>query len=83
MEEESSQFNEDFLRNYNEEIDEGYFLEFDVQHPEKIYEIHVDLPFFPERKKLKKVKMLVTNLHDKKEYVIQIRNSKQALWIKI
>ena len=29
--------------------------------------------------KLKKIKMLHTNLHDKTEYVIHIRNSKQAL----
>ena len=29
--------------------------------------------------KLEKVKKLVTNLHDKTEYVIHIRNLKQAL----
>ena len=34
--EETSQFNEDFIKNYNEESDEGYFLEFDVQYPAKI-----------------------------------------------
>ena len=27
----ASQFNEDFLKNYNEESDEEYFLEVDVQ----------------------------------------------------
>ena len=26
-------FNEDFIRNYNEESNEGYFLEVDVQYP--------------------------------------------------
>ena len=26
----TSQFNNDFIKNYNEEIDEGYFLEVDV-----------------------------------------------------
>ena len=26
----TSQFNEDFIKNYNEESDEGYFLEVDV-----------------------------------------------------
>ena len=31
-----SQFNEDFIKNYNEESDEGYFLEGDVQCLEKI-----------------------------------------------
>ena len=28
----TSQFNEDFIKNYNEESDEGYFLEPDVQY---------------------------------------------------
>ena len=28
--EDSSQFNKDFIKNYNEESDKGYFLEVDV-----------------------------------------------------
>ena len=28
----TSQFNEDFIKNYNEESDERYFLEVDVQY---------------------------------------------------
>ena len=28
----TSQFNEDFIKNYNEESNEGYFLEVDVQY---------------------------------------------------
>ena len=66
----TSQFNEDFIKNYNEESDEGYFLEVDVQYPEKV---------LLERKKIKKVEKLVTNLCDKNEYVIHIRNLKQAI----
>ena len=34
----TSQFNEDFIKNYNEESDEGYFLEVDIQYPEKLHE---------------------------------------------
>ena len=30
----TSQFNEDFIKNYNGESDEGYFLEVDVQYSE-------------------------------------------------
>ena len=63
----TSQFNEDFIKNYNEESDEGYFFEVDVQYPEKLHELHNDLPFLPERMKIKKVKKLVANLHDKTE----------------
>ena len=35
--EDTFQFNEDFIKNYNEESDEGYFLEVDVQYPEKLH----------------------------------------------
>ena len=60
--EDMSQFNKDFIRNYNEESDEGYYLEFDVQYPEKLHELHNDLPFLPERMKIERVEKLVTNL---------------------
>ena len=76
---ETSQLNEYFIKNYNEKSDEGYLLEVDVQFPEKLHEVHNDLPFLPERMKLGKIEKLVTNLHDKSEYVIHIRNLKQAL----
>ena len=75
----TSQFNEGFIKNYNEESDEGYFLEVDVQCPEKLHDLHNDLPFLPKRMKIEKVEKLVTNLQDKTEYVIHIRNLKQAL----
>ena len=54
----TSQFNEDFMKNYNEESDEGYFLEVDVQYLENIHELHNDLPFLSERIKLKMSKSL-------------------------
>ena len=75
----TSQFNEDFIKNCNEESDEGYFVEVDVQYLEKLHELHNDLLFLPERMKIEKVEKLVCNLHDKTEYVIYIRNSKQAI----
>ena len=37
------------------------------------------MPFLPERKKLEKVEKLVVNMHGKTEYVMHIRNLKQAL----
>ena len=74
--EDISQFNEDFIKNYNEEIDEVYFLEVDVQYPEKLHELHNDLPFLSGRMKIEKVEKLVSSLHDKTEYVIHIRNLK-------
>ena len=59
------QFNEDFIKNYNGESDEGYFLEVDVQYHEKLNDFHDDLPFLLERMKIEKVKKFVPNLYDK------------------
>ena len=75
----TSQFNEDFIKNYNEESDEVHFLEVDGQGLEKLHERYNDFPFLPERMKIEKVEKLVANLHDKAEYVIHIRNLKQVL----
>ena len=36
-------------------------------------------PFLAENVKVEKVEKLVANLHDRNEYVIHIRNLKQAL----
>ena len=77
--EDTSHFNEDFIKNYIEESNEGYFLEVDVQFPEKLHELHDNLPILPERMKLKKAEKLVANLHDNFEYVIQIKNLEKAL----
>ena len=71
------QLKEDFVKIHNEESDEGYFLELDVQYPEKSHELYNDLRFLPERMKIEKVENLVTNLNDKTDYVIHMRNSKQ------
>ena len=65
--EDISQFNENFVKDNDEESDKGYFLEVDVQYPEKLHELHNDLPFLPERMKIEKVEKFVTNLHDKAE----------------
>ena len=46
--------------------------------PEK-HELHNGIPFLPEIMKLGKVEKLVTNLHDKTDNVIHIRNLKQIL----
>ena len=75
----TSQFNEDFMKIYNEENNEGYFFEIDVQYPEKLHEVHNDLSFLSRRMKIKNVGKIVINLHYKTEYVIHIRNLKQAL----
>ena len=40
--------------NHNQESDKGYFLNVDVQYPEKLHELH-GLSFLPERMKIENV----------------------------
>ena len=75
----TSQFNKNFIKNYNEESNEGYFFEFVIQYPEKLHELHNDLPILPARMKIRKVEKLVNYLHDKTGCVIRINNLKQTL----
>ena len=74
-----SEFNEDFIKRYNEKSNEGYFLEADFQYPENIRGTHNDLPILLEIKKVDNVKKLVVNFRDKKKYVIHIRNLTKKL----
>ena len=74
-----SRFNENFIKNYNENSDVGYFLEVDIEYPKQLWSSHKDLPFLPEGRKLEKVEKLVCSIEDKEKYVILIRALKQAL----
>ena len=81
--EDTSKFNEDFIKNYNDGGDGGYFLEVDVQYPDKLHERHNDFPFLPVKIKLEKVERFGVNLHNKVEYVMHIKKFKANItsWI--
>ena len=64
--EDLSQFKKDFVKNYDENSDKGYFLGVDVEYPKKLFNLHRDLPFLPERKKIRKCNKLVCDFHYKK-----------------
>ena len=68
--EDTSEFNEDFIKSYNAESDEGYFLKVDVKYPENLHNLHNDLPLLPERMKIEKVEKLLGNLHDIKKNML-------------
>ena len=55
------QYNEVSINNYDEKNEVGYILEVDVKYPKELYELHGDLPFSPEKKKLGKFEKHVTN----------------------
>ena len=77
--EELSNFNENFIKNYDENGNIGYFFEVDIDYPKELINLHKDLPFLPKSKKVNNVEKLICDKEDKKKYVIHIRALKQAL----
>ena len=77
--EDFAEFNESYIRSYNEESDNACFLEVDVQYPGNLDNLHKGLLFLPGRMKIKSFEKIVANLHDEEEYVVRLRNLKQAL----
>ena len=75
---ELSKFKEDFIKNYYEDSNKRYFPEIVVEYPKNLHNLHSDLPFLPERKKINKCNKLVCDVHDKKN-VVNIKALKQAL----
>ena len=73
--EELSEFDERFIKNYDENSEKGYFLEVDVEYLKNLFHFHSDLPFLPENKKIEKCKKLVCNIHDKESYVVHSNKS--------
>ena len=64
--EDTSEINEEFIKNYNEDNDKGYILVVDVKYPRKLHDFHSYLPFLPKRMKIDEYKKLVCNLLNKK-----------------
>ena len=63
--EETSQYNQDFIKNYNDVSDEEIFLKVDIQYPKKLHKLQNDLPFSSESIQIEKVEKLAAILYDK------------------
>ena len=60
-----SKLDKHFINDYDENSEKGYFLEVDVEYTKNLFNgiafnsvalnIHMDLPFLPERNKTKKI----------------------------
>ena len=57
----TSQFNKDFIKKFNEESDKGYFFEANIQYLEKLHELDNRLPLLSEKMKNEKVEKLLSN----------------------
>ena len=79
-----SKFNEEFIKNYDEDSNKGYILEVDLKYPKNLHGLHEDLPFLPERMKIGKCKKLICNLYDKKKLCCSHKIIKTSLksWVK-
>ena len=55
-------FNEEFIKNYNEDSDKEYILEVDVEYFKNLNYLHSDLPFLPETRKINKCSKLRCSL---------------------
>ena len=71
--EDISKIDEDFMKNYDEASDVGYFIKADIEYPKELHNKHSDLSFLTERMKVNNCKKLVCNLYDKEDYVDHIR----------
>ena len=58
------------MKNYDEDSDKGYILQVDVEYPKNLLNLHGDLPFLAERKKIKKRNKLVCNINKKENCVM-------------
>ena len=56
-----------------------YFLEVNIDYPKELFNLHKDLPFLLEGKKVEKVEKLICSIEKKQKYVIHIRALKKAL----
>ena len=74
-----SKIDEDFVKDYDKNNNKGYILDVDIDYPNKLQNLHSDLPFLPERMVINNTKKLVCNLNDKKNYTVHITVLKQAL----
>ena len=59
-------FDENFIKNYDENNDIGYILDVDVEYPKNLHKLHSDVPFLSKRMIIKKCSKLVCNVQDKK-----------------
>ena len=75
-------FKKDFITNYNENSNAGYFVDVDIEYPKNLHKMHIifiTYLFYLIQKKIAKIEKLICSIEDKEKYVIHINALKQAL----
>ena len=49
-----SKTGEEFVKNYDNDCDIGFILKVVIEYPKELHDLHIDLPFLPERMKINK-----------------------------
>ena len=80
-EENIHKFYEDLIKIYHEDSNKGYIFEVDVEYSKKMFNLHMNLPFLPERRKIERCNKVVCTTQNKMlcTYVVHIRALKEAL----
>ena len=74
-----SKIDEEFIKNYDENSDIGFFLKVDIECSKELHDLQSDLPFLPQKMEINGHSKVTCTLYDKKGYVALIRNLKKAL----
>ena len=82
--EKTSKFDEHFIKDYDQSSNRGYVLEVDVEYPKNLFNLHRDLLFLSETKKIKKCNHLFDSIRQRKLFCSH-KSFKTIikLWIKI
>ena len=67
-EDDLSNFNQSFIKHYDENSDKGYILKVDIKYSINLHMPDRDLSFLSERMKINKSNKFVCNAHTKKLY---------------
>ena len=70
---------EDFIKIFDENNNKGCIIEVHVEYQKNLLNLHKDLLFLAERKKIENSKKLICSIHDKKNYVVHIKALKQTI----
>ena len=60
------EIDKELIKNYDKNEDIGFFLKVDIKYPKELHDLHIDLPFLPEKMKINGHNKLVCTQNDKK-----------------